>query len=123
MRSKYGTYPEYHTSLDDFSFVTPGGLAGGLYAAIRAVEAIELNRTWRATVLGEPQLGRRGLYPTLSANGSADGQRNMMNFLAYADGKRDLLEIAEKVRAPIWELAPIAATLAKHRLIELAEAA
>lgn len=117
MRSKYATFPEYHTSLDDFSLVTPTGLAGGLHAVTRAVEAVEENRRWRATVLGEPQLGRRGLYPTLSTKGSGDAIRPMMNFLAYADGKRDLIAIADKIGAPIWDLSGFAATLASHGLI------
>jgi aminopeptidase-like protein len=123
MRSKYGTYPEYHTSLDDFALVTPSGLAGGLHALVRTVEAIESNWTWRVTTLGEPQLGRRSLYPTLSIRDSATDLRGMMNFLAYADGTRDLISIADKIGEPIWELAPIAAILESHDLIRRVEAA
>ena len=42
----------------------------------------------------------------------------MMNFLAYADGSRDLIAIADKIGAPIWDLAHFAATLESHGLIE-----
>lgn len=123
MRSKYATYPEYHTSLDDFGLVTPSGLAGGLHAAVRTVEAIESNWIWRATTLGEPQLGRRGLYPTESTEEATADWRKMWNLLAYADGTRDLIAIADKIGAPIWELAPIVATLESHDLIRRVEAA
>jgi aminopeptidase-like protein len=123
MRSKYGTYSEYHTSLDDFTLVTPSGLAGGLHAAVRAVEAIESNWIWRSTTLGEPQLGRRGLYPTMATDDSAADWRKMWNFMAYADGTRDLISIADKIGEPIWQLAPIAATLESHDLIRRVEVA
>lgn len=117
MRSKYGTYPEYHSSLDDLNLVTPVGLDGSLSAMMRCVACLEANRTYRTTVLGEPQLGRRGLYPTISMKGSADHVANMMHVLAYADGTNDLLRIAEIIGVPMWELFDIIDRLVANHLV------
>ena len=117
MRSKYGEYPEYHTSLDDLSLISPAGLKGGLNAFIKSIEAIEFNCFPKVQVLGEPQLGKRGLYPETSTKESTDAVRTMMDFITYADGKIDLLEIAEKINAPVWELYEIVETLVQHGLI------
>lgn len=122
MRSKYGAYPEYHTSLDDLSLVTPAGLEGGFTALKRAIETIEADCRPRMNVLGEPQLGKRGLYPTISTKESGATVRTMMNLITYCDGARTLLEIAEKIGAPAWELRPILDRLAAHDLVEIGEA-
>jgi aminopeptidase-like protein len=118
MRSKYGEYPEYHTSLDDLSVVTPSGLEGGFNALRRAIQCIEENCYPRVTVLGEPQLGRRGLYPTVSSKAPAHNVRQMMDLLTYADGTRDLIEIAEITGVPMWELSTVAHKLEAHALLE-----
>jgi aminopeptidase-like protein len=52
MRSKYGAYPEYHTSLDDLNFVTPSGLEGGYRIHQDAIEILEKNAIVKYTVLG-----------------------------------------------------------------------
>jgi aminopeptidase-like protein len=117
MRSKYGTYPEYHTSLDDLSLISPAGLGGGIGALAKAILAVEANAVYRATVLGEPQLGRRGLYPTLGTAGSSRTVRNMMTILAYADGGHDLLSIADMLDVPVWELHAVARKLLAHELL------
>ncbi len=117
MRSKYGTYPQYHTSLDDLDFVTPRGLEGTYGIMRKCMEVLERNQTFRAVHPGEPQLGKRGLYPTLSTRGSADATRVMLDFLAYADGEHDLLGIAETIGVPIETLYPLAEKLLEHGLI------
>lgn len=108
MRTKYGAYPQYHTSADDLDLVTPGSLEESFETYCDIVRLLERNRRYRATVLGEPQLGRRGLYPTLSTRGSAMGEvRTMMNLLAYADGTKDLIDIAGTIGVAVKDLFPV----------------
>lgn len=119
MRTKYGEYPEYHTSLDNLEdVVTPEGLYGGYEAIRRSLELIEKNYTYISTVKGEPQMGRRGLYPNVSQKGSADSVKLMMDFLSCCDGNLSVLDIAELLTVPAWELFDIIEALKKHKLIE-----
>lgn len=120
MRTKYAEYPEYHTSLDDLdNVVTPEGLEGGYTSLQRALMALENNCYPKMTVYGEPQLGKRGLYPTISSKGSADHLKLMMDFISHSDGQTPLLDIAEKCNAPIWDLYPIIEKLQAHGLLLL----
>ena len=122
MRTKYGKYPEYHTSLDDLKdVVTPEGLNGGYWALRRAVEAIEKNKTYKVTVLCEPQMGKRGLYPTLSTRKSDEHTRLMMDVISLCDGNSSLIEIAEKLHVPVWSLYDLVDTLVNHNLLETHE--
>jgi len=119
MRSKYATYPEYHTSLDNLSLISPSGLSGAFGALRRCISLIEVNDSYRATCLGEPQLGRRGLYPSLSEPGGAGQEVHiMMNILAYADGQRDLVSLADRIGVPAETCLPIIARLLEARLLE-----
>lgn len=117
MRSKYGSYPEYHTSKDDLSLISPKGLYGGFAVIRRALQLLEANETWRATFPCEPQLGKRGLYPTLSIKAAKTTAPSILDFLAYCDGTRDLLSIAETIGSDALQLADIASTLAAAGLL------
>ena len=106
MRSRYGTYPEYHTSLDTLdSVVTARGLGQSFALYQRMIQTLEQHCHPVAQVLGEPQLGRRGLYPSLSIKGSTAPVRSMLDLISMADGQHALVDIADACGVPAWELA------------------
>jgi len=95
-RTKFGEYPEYHTSLDNFDVVTEKGLNDSLLLYLKCVDIFEKNRFYpKVKVFCEPQLGKRGLYPTISTKESGNIVKNMMNFISYCDGSNSILEISE----------------------------
>ena len=105
LRTKYGKYPEYHTSLDNLEdVVTSKGLDGGYWAIRKALEIIERNKNFKVTVLGEPQMGKRGLYSTLSTKKGDEQVKLMMDFISQCDGKNSLLNIADYLNVPAWDL-------------------
>lgn len=117
-RSKFASYPEYHTSADDLSLVTPQGLAGGLDYALECVETLEANAAYRATVLGEPQLGRRGLYPTTSVKGGASAAKRPLDVYAYCDGRNDIPALCARLGLAPREVMAHLQALARHGLVE-----
>ena len=117
-RTKYGVYPEYHTSLDDLTVISPSGLYGGYEKIKKAIELLEKNNYYKVNVLCEPQLGRRGLYPTISTKASSKIVRAMMNFIAYADGNNDLIDIANIIGVQAEELFDIVDKMKAAKLIE-----
>jgi aminopeptidase-like protein len=117
MRSKYGTYPEYHTSLDNLDLISPAGLEGSFRVLQRVIKVIEENYYYRAVFPCEPQLGKRGMYPTLSKKGSADEHRLLMDVLAYADGEMDLIDLANCLGEDVTALLPVIKKLRKAELL------
>ena len=112
-RSKFSEYPEYHTSADDMGLISPSGFQGSYAVMTEVIDALECNDYYKVSVLCEPQLGKRGLYPTISQKGSCNNVKEMTDFLAYADGKNDLIDISNRIGVPIKRLLEIS-----KRLIE-----
>lgn len=117
-RSKYGEYPEYHTSKDDMSLISPNGLQGAYEVYQQCIETLEHNATYQIQCLCEPQLGKRGLYPMLSRKGSYDVVRAMTDFIAYADGTNDLINISDIIGVPVKRLIPIVTKLMDNQLLK-----
>ena len=117
-RTLYGKYPEYHTSLDNLdNLVTPRGLNGGYWVIRKAIEAIERNKKYKVSVMCEPQMGKRGLYPTISTKNSNDEVTLMMNLISLCDGNNSLLDIAERLNVAIWDLYDVVSKLKNQNLI------
>lgn len=116
-RSKHGEYPEYHTSADNMDLISPEGLQGAYDVMVKVINALEHNYHYIMTCKGEPQLGKRGLYPTISQKGSYDSVKVMTNFIAYADGEQDLIGISEIIGSPIDQLIPVIEKLEANNLL------
>ena len=118
LRTKYGEYPEYHTSLDDLkNVVTPKGLNDGYWALRKALELLDKNKNYKNNILCEPQLVKRGFYPKVSSKKSEDDLRVIKNFLSFCDGEHTLLDIAEKINLPAWELYEFVEKLVSQKVI------
>jgi aminopeptidase-like protein len=118
MRSKYGEYDEYHTSLDDLTFISPEGLSGAFEAIKKSILGIEYNCTLENTVLCEPQLGKRNLYQQISKVELMPQNAMILNLLSYSDGTNDLLKIADTIGVPIIELYKVAKELIANNLLK-----
>lgn len=117
MRSKYGTYPEYHTSKDDLTLVTPRGLQGGYQALRECLEILELDGRYVATHLCEPHMRKRGLSSALGTRGLDQTAQLRSDVLCYSDGQRTVRELADLIGIPFHEIWPCVQELAQHDLI------
>ena len=116
-RSKYGEYPEYHTSLDNFKLVTIKGCQGGLNVAKKSI-TIMLNKFYpKCRFFCEPHMGKRGLYPTLSKKKGSKLSEKFMNFLQYADGTNSLEKISSLIKLDNMETKKIFLKLRDKNLL------
>ena len=100
-RTPHGEYPEYHTSADDLGFVGPQFLADSLGLYLHVLDVLENDVTYlNLHPKGEPQLGRRGLYPPVGAQGAGSELMARLWVLNLSEGQHSLLEIAERSRLP-----------------------
>ena len=117
MRSAHGTYKEYHNSLDNLDFISPGGLQGAFDVYKKAITLLENNHTWQLTTIGEPQLGKYGLYNSETNPWPWQRTKLLKLFLAYADGQHDLVQMAERLGCNALDLISIAEECKKHGLV------
>jgi aminopeptidase-like protein len=97
MRTPNGQYPEYHTSADDLAFVTADKLGDSLATYAAVIDVLENNdRFVNLFPRGEPQLGRRGLYPSTGGTGASDELLPRLWVLNLSDGRHSLLDVAER---------------------------
>ena len=119
-RSKYHIYPEYHTSADNLDLISPEGLQGSYDVMTKCIDLIEYNKKYRITTMGEPQLGRRGLVPTMSSKETYQPTLALKDLIAYADGRNDLIEISDIIGQSVDVLIPLVDRLLECGLFEVA---
>lgn len=121
MRSKYGSYKEYHSSLDNLSFISAKGLEGSFKVYTNIIKIFENDPFYEIKSICEPQLGKRNLYPTTSKWPNKNYKSivgNLTSVLSLADGKHDLDEMARKIHISKNEVQKIINKLKNKGLIK-----
>ena len=49
-------------------------------------------------------LGKRGLYPSQSTLDTQQAVQDILDIISYSDGSKDLIEIAQLINKPVWEI-------------------
>jgi aminopeptidase-like protein len=119
-RSMYHRYKEYHTSLDNKSFVSFEAMAKTIQTYYQCIQTMEQNITPVCLVpYGEPRMGKRNLLP--SSIEPNDKRRKdidrMFHLISWADGEHDLISIAEKRNESIEDYQSILKRLIDEKLI------
>ncbi len=121
IRSLYGEYPEYHTSLDNKDFISFKEMNNTIILYLKSLLAFE--RSGPYTNLSpncEPMLGKRNLYANVGAQKSmAEAQKAYLYLLSYSDGKHDLITIADRMNISAFDLIKYADHLIEADLLRL----
>ncbi len=118
MRSKYGTYPEYHTSDDNYNLVTQKGLSESYSLIKKIILNFDKFIIPQSIVMCEPHLSKRKLYPSTSSGNIGEYHRNIINFLNYSDGKNNLNMISAITKINLNKTKKIYRELIKNKLIK-----
>ncbi len=115
-RAPYGTYPEYHTSLDNLHFLQAEALEESTELVGSVITALGARQTFRNRFpFGEPQLGKRGLYAANPAE-----NLTFLWILNLSDGTNSLDDIAARSGISLADLEVAARRLLDAGLIETA---
>ena len=129
-RAIYGDYDGYHNSLDTKEFMTIDALIDSIDELELFVRELDQAGAWiNLSPFGEPQLGKRGLYPNInsastwqtSSDEVFDGRvvlERILSVLSYSDGTNDLVDISRNCGCGVKELLPVVNRLQEEGILE-----
>tara|TARA_B100000989_G_scaffold298684_1_gene289098 strand:+ start:1481 stop:2749 length:1269 start_codon:yes stop_codon:yes gene_type:complete len=98
-RSKYNTYKEYHTSLDNLKFISIKGLQQSFNLYKNIILEIEKNSYPKSKTVGEAFLSKRNLYPSIGKNKNTNNL--YLNISSYADGTNSIEDLSRLCKQPL----------------------
>lgn len=134
-RNLPGEYDGYHNSLDDKQCMGIDTVLTGVNQIEQVLRDLEISgRFLNQAPYGEPQLGKRNLYPNVNSPASmekssdevADGRvflDRLLTVLNYSDGENDMISIADRLGCSVSALRPVIEKLEGAGLLKLAEPA
>ncbi len=103
-RSKFGDFPEYHSSLDNLDLVSGENLIESASVLFELIRINESNVIPVRETPGEPFLTKYNLRQSIENKRLAGIDAVLSNLIAYSDGKHDLIELSKITGVKITEL-------------------
>jgi len=117
MRSKYGTYNEYHNSLDNMKLISNKSLVDSFNLLIKIINLFEINNKYKTKIKCEPFLTKHNLYPTLSTKKTKGLVENISNIITYCDGSNDLVDLSKIIKKDPFYIYKIISMLRDKKII------
>jgi aminopeptidase-like protein len=121
LRSRFGLFPEYHTSADNMDFIKPEALEKSYKNTLQIIDILENEyKTVNLAPHGEPNLGKRGLYGAIGGDKKAyDANLPVFWMLNQSDGQHSLLDIAQRAKLPYERIHDAAKVLSENNLLRV----
>ena len=118
MKSKYHEYEEYHTSEDNLKFVKKENLQKSLQVHKKFIAQIEKDIFPISITIGEPNLGKRGLYKTLAIKDKKlKHSKLILNILSQSDGKKSIFQLSNELKISEKNLIKICNLLKNKKIL------
>ena len=119
-RSKFDEFEEYHTSLDNFDFVSVKSLKQSFNIIKDSIELLQSKIYPKTKIICEPFLTKRNFYPEINIKGRKFKNKTklILDFLQYKDGKIELNEISKIIKCKYSEAKEIYELLLKNKLVD-----
>ena len=116
-RTKYHEFKEYHTSEDNLKILSFKGMVKTFKLFTKIIDTIEFGLFPVIKTSGEPFLTKYGMYRTLAKDSIKRPTKNILNFLAYSNGKNSVFDIALKCDLDLNQVSILTKILKKNKLI------
>lgn len=118
-RSKFNTYPEYHSSADDLSLASVDALDETFRSLKLLIQCFENDPIPKPKIHCEPMMSKRFLYrePTNRAPLERDDVKLMMDILAYSDGQKSIFDLAIELEASLSDVDKCVQILRHNELV------
>ena len=111
-KTKFGDYPEYHTSGDNYKFLSKNAVVKSFNFLKRLIFIIESNQKYISNVYCEPHLEKYDLFDNYN------NVRDILNVWTYCDGKNDIIDIVNKVGLNYDKVVSIVKVLLSKKIIK-----
>jgi aminopeptidase-like protein len=118
MRSPPGEYLQYHTSLDTLEVLSEDALLDSVQTLYRFVQVLEADVALASCCRGEPCFSRHNMdYPSFHDDHGQEARYIAKHLLYEFDGTRSLLEIADRLGLPMYQVAQVAGKFQEAGLV------